>query len=193
MKSLGRKIRTIITTVIILTLIIIGYKYTSTYIEKTMYPIEHIEHIKKYSQEYNLDPFLVLSVIKVESKFDSQAVSNKDARGLMQITPQTGQWAAEKINIENYNDQLLYEPQVNIRIGTWYLDNLRTQFDGRMPLVIAAYNGGSGNVSKWLSDQRYSEDGKTLKEIPFNETKNYVEKVFNAYDKYKEIYEDEDL
>lgn len=181
----------ILILILILVLLIVGIKLVKTHIEKTMYPIKHVEYIKKYSNEFNLDPWLVTSVIWVESKFDNTATSNKDARGLMQVTPQTGKWAFEKLNLEDYDDEQLYDAETNIKIGCWYLDNLRGEFDGKLELIIAAYNGGSGNVTEWLKDDRYSDDGEILKKIPFEETENYVEKVFNTYDKYKEIYGDD--
>lgn len=196
MKVFWIKPKKIITLILVLLMLIVGVKfavnYVVNYIEKAMYPIDHLEYIKEYSEEFDLDPWLVVSVIWVESKFDSDARSSKDARGLMQVTPQTGAWAAEKLELEGYDDDMLYQPKTNINIGCWYLDNLRSEFDGNLDLVIAAYNGGSGNVTDWLKDNRYSDDGKSLKEIPFEETKNYVEKVFTTRDKYKEIYQDDE-
>ena len=182
----------LIIAILIAGVLIVGVKYTINYVEKNIYPVEYDEYIEKYSDEFDLDPWLVLSVIWVESKFDNTATSSKDARGLMQVTPQTGQWASEKLELENYEHELLYDPGTNIRIGSWYLDNLIAEFDGDLELVIAAYNGGSGNVTKWLRNGNYSDDGKTLKNIPFAETEDYVEKVFKTYDKYKELYEDDD-
>ena len=191
MRILWIKPRNIIFLILIIAILIVGVKYTANYVQKNIYPIEHDEYIDKYSKEFDLDPWLVLSVIWVESKFDNTATSSKDARGLMQVTPKTGKWASENLELDDYEDELLYDPQTNIRIGSWYLDNLRTEFDGNLELVLAAYNGGSGNVTKWLEDEKYSDDGKTLKDIPFGETKNYVMKVFNTYDKYKNLYEND--
>lgn len=171
----------------------IGIKYASVYVEKTIYPLEHTEYIEKYSEEYRLDKWLVIAVIWVESKFDQTATSHKDARGLMQVTPETGKWAAGKMGIKDFDPEDLYEPDTNIRIGCWYLDNLRTQFDGNLETIIAAYNGGSGNVTKWLKDKKYSDDGVTLKNIPFKETEDYVERVQTTYDRYRELYLEEDL
>lgn len=194
-KGSALKIISILLLMAFLTAVIatIGIRYASTYVEKTLYPLEHTSYIEKYSEEYRLDKWLVISIIWVESKFDSTATSPKDARGLMQITPETGKWAAKKIGIKEFDAEELYDPETNIRIGCWYLDNLRTQFDGHLEVIVAAYNGGSGNVTKWLEDKKYSDDGVTLKKIPFEETENYVERVFTAYDRYREIYLEEDL
>lgn len=188
MKLIRIIIRTIVTLIILLLIVKAGIKYGTEYVEKKMYPTDYKEYVDKYSDEFNLDPFFVLSIIKVESKFDKDATSNKDARGLMQVTPQTGGWAAEKLGMEDYDDDRLYDPETNIKIGCWYLDNLRTQFENNLQLVVAAYNGGSGNVTKWLADSQYSDDGKNLKKIPFEETENYVKKVFSSYERYKSIY-----
>lgn len=196
-KRKGNAIK-IITTLILMVFLIsilftIGIKYAAGYIEKTIYPLEYTEYIEKYSEEYKLDKWLVVSIIWVESKFDSTATSSKDARGLMQVTPETGKWAAEKMGIKNFDPQKLYDPETNIKIGCWYVDNLRTQFDGNLEVIIAAYNGGSGNVTSWLKNKKYSDDGETLKKIPFEETENYVQRVFTTYDKYREIYLDKDF
>ncbi|AFS78006.1 lytic transglycosylase-like protein [Gottschalkia acidurici 9a] len=188
MKIITIRLRTVIAAVLIMAIIAIGLRYGLNHVKKTIYPIKYQDYIKKYSKEYNIDPLFVASIIKVESKFDKDAQSIKNARGLMQIASITGEWAAKEIGIENYNDDLLYDPEVNIRIGCWYIDKLRKQFNNNLQLVVAAYNGGSGNVSKWLKDERYSEDGKMLKKIPFKETDEYVDKVFNSYEKYNEIY-----
>lgn len=152
-----------------------------------LYPIMHKKTINEYSQKYHLDPLLVLAVIKRESSFNEDATSNKNARGLMQISDRTGEWAAENLNIENYNNQSLYNPEINIRIGTWYLNKLIEQF-GDLEIALAAYNAGSGNVQAWLKDKDISEDGKTLKQIPFNETREYVSRVKKSYEIYKRIY-----
>ena len=120
MKIFWIKPKKIITLILVLLLVVVGVKfvmnYTVKYVEKTMYPIEHLEYIEEYSKEFDLDPWLVIAVIWVESKFDSEATSSKDARGLMQVTPQTGKWAFEKLDLEGYDDELLYDPQTNINI-----------------------------------------------------------------------------
>lgn len=152
------------------------------------YPIGYKNLILKHSKEYEIDPYLVASVINVESKYDKNAVSIKDARGLMQIGPQTGQWASEVLGIDNYTPELLYDPDINIRIGTWYLNTLFKEFNGNMQLVLASYNAGSGNVRKWLKDDNCSLDGSTLSTIPFKETEDYVTRIDKNYKIYSTIY-----
>ncbi len=154
------------------------------------YPLYYKDHIGKSSSKHDIDPYLVTAIIDVESGFNKEAVSAKDARGLMQITEQTGKWGFEQLKMDDYDNEKLFIPEVNIEIGTWYLQRLKQEFNGDMDLVLAAYNGGSGNVTKWLKDKEYSSDGKTLDKIPFKETENYVKKVNTRYEKYKKMYGD---
>ncbi len=155
------------------------------------YPLSYKKSIDIYSKKYNVDPYLIAAIINVESNYDKKAISHKEARGLMQISPSTGYWAAELLKIEDFNLDLLFEPETNIMIGTWYLDNLSKEFDNNLQLMLAAYNGGSGNVKKWLENMEYCEDGIYLKKIPFKETEQYVEKVLKNVKVYKMLYKDE--
>lgn len=154
----------------------------------SLYPLGYKDYINKYSKEYGLDPFLIAAIINVESKYDKNAVSIKDAKGLMQIGPKTGQWASEELDINSYNPEMLFDPDINIKIGTWYLNKLNSEFENNLDLVLAAYNGGSGNVQKWRLDKRYSKDGINLDKIPFKETEEYLRKVKFNYKIYKTIY-----
>lgn len=154
------------------------------------YPLYYKDDIGMSSKNHDIDPYLVAAIIDVESGFNKDAISPKDARGLMQITEKTGEWGFEQLEIEGFEKEKLFIPEVNIEIGTWYLQRLKQEFDGDLDLVLAAYNGGSGNVNKWLKDEEYSKDGKTLDNIPFKETENYVKKVNSGYKNYKKLYGD---
>ena len=179
------KVKKFIIWFIIASVILIGGKYS---IKNYIYPYKYSEIVNKYSYEYDLDPLLVLSVIKTESNFNIESESIKGAKGLMQIMDSTGEWIAEKLEVDNFNPNMIYEPEINIRFGCWYLNNLLMEF-GDLSLALAAYNGGSGNVTKWLNDPEYSSDGENLTYIPFKETKKYVDKVSTRYNIYKFIYE----
>ena len=179
------KVKKFIIWFIIAIVILIGGKYI---IKNYIYPYNYSEILNKYSYEYDLDPLLVLSVIKTESNFNIESESIKGAKGLMQIMDSTGEWIAEKLEVDNFNPNMLYEPEINIRFGCWYLNNLLMEF-GDLSLALAAYNGGSGNVTKWLNDPEYSSDGENLTYIPFKETKKYVDKVSTRYNIYKFLYE----
>ena len=156
----------------------------SNTVYKLIYPKKHSEYVSKYAEEFNIDENLVYSVIKAESKFRSDAISNKGAKGLMQISDITRNWAIEELQLGKID---VFDPETNIKIGCWYLNKLFKEF-GDVNLVIAAYNGGSGNVSKWLENREYSQDGEKLHNIPFRETDNYVNKVNKNYEMYNKIY-----
>ncbi len=173
----------------LLVLLIIFAINSAEYVLKRLYPTTYSQYVEEYSNEYGLDKNLVYSIIKAESGFDAKAVSPRDAKGLMQILDSTGEWAAEKIKIEDYDSSMLFEPQTNIRIGCWFIARLLEQYDQDLELALSAYNAGSGNVSKWLKDKSISSNGKTLDRIPFEETKNYVAKIEKYNNMYKKLYE----
>lgn len=139
-------------------------------------PLKYQDIVDRYSAAYHLEKSMVNGVIFCESRFEPDAVSSADAIGLMQITEETGRWAAEQMGMDA--DTLdLTDPETNIRIGCWYLNWLTDKFDGVTETALAGYNAGQGNVSRWLADEEMSADGITLEEIPFKETKIYVKKV----------------
>lgn len=184
----GLKRRKLFIPIIILIILAAGMALYSAV--RTLYPLDYREMIEEYSARYDLDPYLVAAIIRVESSFRPGAVSRKNARGLMQISEGTGKWAADKLDLKRYSAETLFDPDTNIRIGCWYLSTLYNEF-GDTELVLAAYNGGSGNVTQWLKNSKYSRDGSSLDIIPFKETENYLKKVKASYDIYKMLYENE--
>ncbi|MEG0295606.1 MAG: lytic transglycosylase domain-containing protein [Clostridium sp.] len=175
----------ILVFLLVVLILILGGNYI---LKKYVFPIKYEEYITKYAEEFEVDPLLILSIMKTESNFSNDAKSNKDAKGLMQIMDQTGEWAAEELGIVYFMPNMMYDPEMNIKIGTWYVDRLNDEFNGDLELMLAAYNGGSGNVTKWLKNTEYSSDGKTLDYIPFPETKKYVDRVKTYYSIYKYLY-----
>lgn len=149
-----------------------------------LYPLDYEELINKYSKEYNVDKHLICAVIKAESGFRETALSTPGAMGLMQVMPDTGSWIADKIGIDSFETSMLYQPEMNIRIGCWYLNYLNGLFDGNARKVLAAYNAGPSRVKEWTDP-----DG-VLREIKFEETENYVVKIERNYDIYKGLYKD---
>jgi soluble lytic murein transglycosylase len=105
----------------------------------------------------------------------------------MQLMPTTAEWLKEKYSLSIDATQL-FDAETNIILGTCYLSYLLEKFDNSVPLALAAYNGGEGNVQKWLNNPEYSSDGKTLTYIPFEETRNYVKKVTTYYELYQKVY-----
>jgi soluble lytic murein transglycosylase len=140
------------------------------------YPLQYTDIIYKYASEYDLKPDLICAVINAESSFDKDAVSGAGASGLMQIMESTAYWLAPKMKIEDFGYAEIFDPDVNIRFGCYYLNMLKKQY-GDTDVALCAYNAGSGNVDKWLANPEYSGDGKTLDYIPFKETRDYVKKV----------------
>jgi len=182
------KFKTVIKILSIIFLFVIVLNIKNIF--KQFYPLKYEANIVKYSQRYKVDPCLVAAVIKTESNFDGKAVSHRGAYGLMQIMPDTALWIAKNMDLKNYTLEKLEDNEINIAMGCWYLNNLNTEFNGDIELMLAAYNGGRGNVQKWLKDKKYSNDGKKLNEIPFEETDKYVKKVKTNYNIYFKLYGD---
>lgn len=155
--------------------LIIAISYAIILTVKLMFPLEDYDIIKTYSEANNLSEELVCAIINVESGFNSTAVSNKGASGYMQIMEQTALWGIETLGIEGATYDNIFDPELNIAIGTWYISNLITQF-GSEDMAIISYNAGSGNVTNWLNEYNGNEE-ELLKNIPFEETKNYYFKV----------------
>lgn len=137
------------------------------------YPLKYENMIISASLEFSIQPELIAAVINSESSFDKNATSNKGAEGLMQLMPTTANMLAAQLGMENVD---LFDPETNIKLGSFYLSQLFARFDN-FEVAICAYNAGPGRVSSWLKDERYSNDGKTLSNIPFSETATYLEKV----------------
>lgn len=150
-------------------------------------PLKYQDIVEKYTKQYQLEESLVYGVIFCESRFEPEAVSSADAVGLMQVTRETGWWAAEQMGLDPDTIDLT-DPDTNIRIGCWYLHWLNEKFDGVRDTAIAGYNAGHGNVAKWLADEEKSRDGITLDEIPYGETKSYVKRVELAEKVYRFVY-----
>lgn len=153
---------------------------------KLYYPLKCENLIDTYSAKYNIDKYLVIGVISSESHFDKDAKSHKGAKGLMQLTDSTAQWCNEHFNLD-YDHIDLYDVETNIEIGCIYLEYLIDTYEN-IETALAAYNAGPGNTDKWLKDKNYSDDGKALVKIPFEETEKYVKKVLKRKDIYFDLY-----
>lgn len=148
-------------------------------------PLKYAEAVERYADEYDVPIEIVYAVIKTESSFVPDAVSSKGAIGLMQITPDTYDWLCGKTGDEP-NIRLLYEPDTNIRYGTYFLSLLYNEYQV-WETVYAAYNAGRGRVNGWLSQEEYNNNGR-LQNIPFSETAAYVEKVEKSAQLYRRLY-----
>ena len=158
-----------------------------TLIEKSQHPKNYEEIVSRYSEEYNVPKDLIFAVIKVESDFDPEAKSSQGALGLMQMMPETFEEITNDFLCENLPFEALTDPEVSIRYGTYYLAYLYRYFDYNWNNAIAAYNGGMGNVLKWLENSEYSDGEGNLTHIPFPETRSYVSKVEKARSLYQKL------
>ncbi len=155
---------------------------------KAAYPLKYEEIVTKYAEENALPPSLVYAVIHTESRFNEQAVSSAGAKGLMQLMDATYTWVQTRIPGDDEPLERVFDPEVNIRCGCKVLEIVMSQFD-HTETALAAYNAGSGNVSKWLKNSEYSDDGVTLKYIPVEETREYVVRVLKAQEMYQTMYQ----
>ena len=157
-------------------------------IDLSRYPMTYAPEIRAAAAEFSLDPAYVASVVLAESSFDAEAVSSAGAIGLMQIMPATGEWIAGKLEDEPFDVQRLYQPEVNLRYGCWYLRFLLDRYDEDMYTASTAYHQGQGRVDQWLEDPQYSQDGRTLTAISSAVTDTYVSRIMESYEHYKELY-----
>ena len=153
-----------------------------------LYPLAYADLIITNAQAQELPPELVAAVIRVESGFAAEAVSPRNAQGLMQLTPETGVWMARQLGLPLPETVDLLDPETNVYLGTAYLAYLIDLFDGNLELALAAYNGGHGNVSKWLEQGSWDGDIQSIKDIPFGETRRFVEKVISSREIYRRVY-----
>ncbi len=151
------------------------------------YPFPYFEKINRWSEKRLLNPFLVVSLIRQESRFQEKIKSVANATGLMQVLPSTAKWIAPQINVD-YSSTDLTDPEDNIMYGTWYLDSTHKQYDNDSLYAIASYNAGPGNVSRWLKTIPKDDPDEFVEAIPFPETKNYVRQVLGNYWNYLRIY-----
>ena len=158
-------------------------------IKKMRYPLAYQDLISAASEEFDLPKDLLCGVIWCESRFKPDAQSSAGACGLMQMTPTTFGEVLGRLELPEDTD--IFAPEQNIRCGAFYLRRLYDLYDGNWETALAAYNAGMGNVNNWLSDPRYSDDGETLKDIPYPETAAYVQKVQEAKEVYRELYPEE--
>jgi soluble lytic murein transglycosylase len=147
---------------------------------RTMYPLRYEAIIRQASEENDLGPTFVAGVIYTESRFRPDAESQSGAYGLMQLLPESARFIQRKSGIKgDYRD-----PEVNIRLGTWFLGYLEHRYNGDERHMLAAYNSGEGSVDAWTSDK----DFDIAKDIPYKETREYVDKALQAQKTYQELY-----
>ncbi|MBP1154632.1 MULTISPECIES: lytic transglycosylase domain-containing protein [unclassified Paenibacillus] len=160
----------------------------SNVLGRILYPIQFEQEIRQSAQKYQLDPFLIAAVIRVETNYRTDVTSNKGAYGLMQLMPDTSDWIIEKASFPSTFKNRLDDPAVSIELGSWYLNWMYKQFDGNTFAVLAGYNAGHGKVSRWLQEGQWDGTLDNTDQIPYGETKRYVQRVTYYYDKYYKTY-----
>ena len=151
-------------------------------------PLRHEDIIRQQARDKGLDPALIAAVIYAESRFRDGQTSAAGAEGLMQITPATAQMIARKSGGVSFTVRDLGTPQVNIAYGSWYLRYLMGRYAGNETFALAAYNGGEGNVDRWIDRARRRNEDLTIAAIPFSETRTYVQRVQTAKRQYRRSY-----
>ena len=154
---------------------------------RSLYPVRYDEFVETYTEEYGLEKSFALAVIQCESGFDPNAVSSVGACGLMQLMPETFEWLQTKTG-ETLSDDALFLPETSVRYGCLMLSLLLRQFP-EPHTAVCAYHAGMGNVENWLRDPRYSDDGRTLKAVPFPTTERYAERVLRTQKIYQLLYQ----
>jgi peptidoglycan lytic transglycosylase len=150
-------------------------------------PLRHEDIIRQQASDKDLDPALVAAIIYAESKFRDQT-SPTGAKGLMQIQPETAKFIAQRSGGTRFEIEDLGSPQINIQYGTWYLRYLLRQHEGNVVLAVASYNAGETNVARWVERSRGRDRAFRIDDIPFPETRAYVQRVLEAERKYRREY-----
>ncbi len=184
--KLNNKVKAL-TLLLLLSVFLVIILYNSVLLVlKTVYPLSYSQLVESNAEEYGIDESLLYSLIETESGFDKNAVSSVGARGLTQILPETFQWLQSKTG-ESFTDDALFEPEVSVKYGAYLLSILENEF-GNTETAVAAYHAGIGKVNQWLENPEYSDDGVTLKYIPYDDTRAYVDKIMCTRDIYVKLY-----
>ena len=157
-----------------------------------VFPFNYPSDVDLWASEFNLDPFLILAVIREESHFNRSSESRVGARGLMQIILSTGEWIAQKVNYPDYKPDLLFNPELNIHFGCWYLNYLKEKFNNNYFLISSGYNAGPGVTDRWIQQFNVDDIDSFVENIPYQETNDYIKKVMRAYRIYQIIYSKKD-
>ncbi len=153
-----------------------------------LFPFPYEETILKWSQQRQLNPLLVTALIRQESRFEPEIRSSANAVGLMQLIPDTAKSAAQQVKLADY---FLTNPDDNINLGTYYLDFTHRKYQNNSMLAVASYNAGPNAVARWVTKYNLNDPDEFVENIPYRETKGYVESVFENYWNYMLIYNPE--
>jgi len=149
-------------------------------IDDILYPMAYWSTVSEISAVYELDPLILLAVMREESRFDPDARSIAGALGLMQIMPQTAYSLDKHLKMDISDNSEIYNVRVNITIGAYYLNSLLREF-GSLPVALAAYNAGHDKAREWIKEGNYRSQDEFVEDIPYDETRNYVKRVLLTY------------
>ena len=165
-----------------------GYDYFHHEYLVSTHPIMYKEYVEENAEKNTVNKFLVFAIIKTESGYNKDAVSSAGARGLMQLTEETFEWVKAKLGDDDtvsFDD--MFDEETNIRYGTYLISFLIRYFDSE-ELAVCAYHAGIGSVESWLSNEKYSDDGRTLLTVPMQDTAHYLSKINEAKTIYTSLY-----
>ncbi len=154
---------------------------------EALFPKPYWLDLKRFSSSNALDPYLVASLIRQESEFNPNAVSRKNAVGLMQLLPKVGKTVAKQQKLKRFSTTQLFTPGINLQLGTRYFRTMVDKF-GAFEYALAAYNAGSDRVQDWLGQGKYRDPQEFVESIPFTETREYVQAILRNTDVYRQLY-----
>jgi len=155
-----------------------------------LFPLPYHGDLMRNARLQGLDPSMVAALIRQESEFNPQARSSANAYGLTQVRPSTGRQLARRAGLRRFSSGMLFQPAVNLRLGTIYLRGLLDQLGGSWEETLAAYNAGKSRVNEWESWATFREPAEFVETIPFTETREYVQSVLRNAELYRRIYGD---
>ena len=155
---------------------------------RLLYPLYYTAHLQKHTTNYEIDPLFVAAMIREESRYNADIVSRSGAVGLMQIMPATGRELAGRLKIPRFSTKILYNPDINIQMGSWYMKSLMNQFNNNHALVAGAYNGGPGRMRRWIEAKKIPDLDEFVEDIWIDETRRHIKKVIDSYIIYQELY-----
>ena len=182
--------RNIFSVLLVLVLTIVGLAFLPNYITEKRFTLSDLPSMwNNMPEEYDMDKHFIYAVIYAESRFDPNAVSHLGASGLMQLMPDTFDWIKYRMKDQrelSYQENV-FDSEINIQYGTYMLSLLLEEFGDR-DVAVMAYHAGRSNVQKWLDNSKYSDDGKTIHTIPYEDTQKYVNSINKAYKIYAKLY-----
>jgi soluble lytic murein transglycosylase len=157
-------------------------------IRRLLYPAPFAGNVLAHAARYGVDPRLVLAVMRQESRYNPNATSWVGARGLMQVMPSTAEGIAAALDMEYFEPDDLYHPDLSVRFGAFYIAAQLKSMNGSVPGALAAYNGGLGNAQRWAGGNVVYDPDDFLLSIDFFETRNYVDVIYGFYQGYQRVY-----